>query len=280
MPPPPGIPTPPGTSPTSPCWAVCRGRPSRWTSYCQDASGNPASPCTAQDLISYPIGELQEGTPYTIQIQARGADGTQSRELFGAFTTLTSPRSVTEANVALIASESSRCAAMGGDLYTSPSVRGQVPVPAGSTLVFEGCYRVANSSCIDAFLPPSGNKVIKCVDDITNLLHSLAPPGRGPVISSMEGTTTTTTTTGGIAPAYAPTPVMEPVNWCVEEPVECIEVIGTAAEAGAVVAEAVGAAATASFLVVAAAGIGLGLALGVLLAILWNPHAGRHREPD
>src|SRR5262249_53511376 len=146
------------------------------------------------------------------------------------------------------------------------SVHGQVSIPAGSTLVFEGCYRVANSSCIDAFLPPSGNKGIKCVDDITNLLYSVAPPGRGPVISSMEGNTT-----GGIAPAYVPTPVMEPINWCVEEPVECIEVIETAAEAGAVVAEAAGAAAVASFLVVAAAGIGLGLALGVLLAILWNP---------
>jgi len=228
--------------------------------YCQDASRNPASPCTAQDLISYSIGELDEGTPYMIQIKALAADGTQSRELSGTFTTLTSPRVVPEATVALISSESSRCAAMGGSFYVSPSVRGRVSIPSGSTQIFDGCYKVANSSCIDAFLPPSGNKVIKCVDDITNLLYSVAPPGRGPVISSMEGIT------DGIAPAFVPTPVMEPINWCVEEPVECVEVIETAAEAAAVVAEAAGAAAVASFLVVAAEGIGLGLALGVLLA--------------
>ena len=93
----------------------------------------------------------------------------------------------------------------------TPSVRGQVPIPAGSTQIFDGCYKVANSSCIDAFLPPSGNKVIKCVDDITSLLHSVAP-SRGPVISSMEAFT----------PTLVPTPVMEPINWCVEEPVECV----------------------------------------------------------
>src|SRR5262249_55605663 len=32
--------------------------------YCQDAAGNPASPCTAQDVISYPIEPLEAGTPY------------------------------------------------------------------------------------------------------------------------------------------------------------------------------------------------------------------------
>lgn len=217
-------------------------------------------------MISYPIGELDEGTPYAIQIQALRADGTQARELSGTFTTLISPRVVPEATVALISSESSRCAAMGGSFYTSPSVRGQVPVPAGSKYIFDGCYSVANSSCFDTVLPTSGNTILKCADDITNLLYSVAPPGRGPVISSMEGPTT-----GGIAPAFVPSPVMEPVRWCVEDPLDCVEVIETAAEAGAVVAEAAGAAATASFLVVAAAGIGVGLALGVLLAILWNP---------
>jgi len=237
--------------------------------YCQDASGNPTSPCTAQDVISYPIGELAEGTPYTLKIQALSADGTQSRELSGTFTTLSSPRVVPEATVALISTESSRCAMLGGSFYTSPSVRGQVPVPADSTQKFDGCYKATNTSCFGAARPPSNNQVLKCADDITHVLYSVAPPGRGPVISAMEGTTTTTT--GGIAPAYVPTPVMEPVHWCVEDPIECVEIIETAAEAGAVVAEAAGAAAVASFLVVAAAGIGLGLALGVLLAILWNP---------
>jgi hypothetical protein len=197
--------------------------------------------------------------PYTIQIKALAAGGTPSRELSGTFTTLTSPRVVPEATVALISSESSRCAAMGGSFYLSPSVRGRVPIPSGSTQKFDGCYSVANSSCIDTVLPPSGNKVIKCVDDITKLLYSVAPPGRGPVISSMEA----------VPPTFVPSPVMEPINWCVEQPVECVEVIETAAEAGAVVAEAAWAAAVASFLVVAAEGIGLGLALGVLLAILF-----------
>jgi chitodextrinase len=226
--------------------------------YCQDANGNPASPCTARDVISYPISDLDEGTPYTIQIKALRADGTQSRELSGTFTTLTTPRVVPEATAALIASESSRCVGMGGSFYVSPSARGRVSIPAGSTRKFDGCYRVVNSSCIGSS-PVAGNKVFKCGDDITHLLYSVAPPGRGPVISSMEAVT----------PAFVPSPVIEPIRWCAEEPVECVEVIETAAEAGAVVAEAVGAAAVASFLIVAAEGIGLGLVLGVLLAILF-----------
>src|SRR3989440_6370595 len=197
-----------------------------------------------------------------LQIRASAADGTQSRMLTSTFTTTTTPPVVPEATVALIASESSRCAAMGGSFYTSPSVRGQVTVPAGSEFKFDGCYHVTNSSCIGSS-PVSGNQVFKCTDDITNLLHSVAPGRRGPVISSMEGTT------GGIAPAFVPSPVVEPIRWCAEQPNECIEVIQTAAEAGEVVAEAVGAEAVASFLIVAAEAIGLGLALGVLLAILF-----------
>jgi hypothetical protein len=205
--------------------------------YCQDANGNPASPCTKQDVISYPIADLDQGTPYMIQIKGLRADGTQSRMLSGTFTTLTSPPVVPEATVALISSESSRCAAMGGSFYVSPSVRGRVPTPAGSTQIFDGCYRVANSSCIGSS-PVSGNQVFKCADDITHLLYSVAPPGRGPVISSMEAVT----------PALVPSPVMEPIRWCAEEPADCVEVIQTAAEAGEVVAEAVGAEAVACFL--------------------------------
>ena len=132
-----------------------------------------------------------------LQIRAAAADGTQSRILTSTFTTTTTPPVVPEATVALIASESSRCAAMGGSFYTSPSVRGQVTVPAGSKFIFDGCYHVTNSSCIGSS-PVSGNQVFKCTDDITSLLHSVAPGRRGPVISSMEGTT------GSIAPDGCP----------------------------------------------------------------------------
>jgi hypothetical protein len=225
--------------------------------YCQDAAGNPASPCTAQDVIGYPITGLDQGTPYMVQIRASAADGTQSRMLTSTFTTTTTPPVVPEATVAQISTESSRCAGMGGDFYTSASVRGRVSIPAGSTQLFDGCYKAANTSCLDAFLPPSGSKIIKCADDITRLLHSVAPPG-GPVISSVSAAT-----------SLVPSPVMEPINWCVEEPIECVEIIGEAGEVVAVVAEAATASAVASFLVVAAEGIGLGLALGVLWAVLF-----------
>ncbi len=180
--------------------------------YCQDADGKPASPCTAQDVISYPITGLDQGTPYMLQIRASAADGTQSRMLTGTFTTTTTPPLVPQATVAQISTDSSRCAGMGGDFYTSASVRGRVSIPAGSTQLFDGCYKAANTGCFDAFLPPSGNKIIKCADDITRLLHSVAPPG-GPVISSVDAATT----------SLVPTPVMEPINWCVEEPLECVE---------------------------------------------------------
>src|SRR5205085_1742479 len=82
------------------------------------------SPCTAQDVISYPITGLDQGTPYMLQIRAAAADGTQSRILTSTFTTTTTPPVVPEATVALIASESSRCAARGGSFYTSPGRRG------------------------------------------------------------------------------------------------------------------------------------------------------------
>jgi hypothetical protein len=238
--------------------------------YCRDASGNPASPCTADDLVSYQFGELEAGTPYQVQIRALGADGTQSRELSATFTTLAGAPAVARAAVELVASESSRCAMMGGSFYTSPSVRGQVPVPADSTQLFDGCYKATNTSCFDSALPTTGNKVLTCADDITHVLYAVAPPGRGPVISAMEGTTT-----AALAPAYVPNPVMEPVNWCVESPVECVEIIADAAEAGALVAEEAGVAvAVASFIVVAAEGIGLGLVLGVLISLLWSSTVG------
>ena len=136
-------------------------------------------------------------------------------------------------------------------------------MPAGSTQLFPGCYRVANSSCIDDFLPPSGNSVIKCADDITRLLYAAAPPGRGPVISSMEAVAQAIR-----APALVPTPVLEPITWCLESPA-CITVVETAAEAVESVAIASTVEVVASFLVVAAEGIGLGIALFIILAILF-----------
>jgi hypothetical protein len=231
--------------------------------YCQDANGNPASPCTEQDVISYPVPDLDESTLYAIQIQGVAANGSPSRELSGTFTTLTSPRVVPAATVALITSESSQCAGSGGSFYLSPNARGRAPVPAGSTQLFPGCYRVANSSCIDDFLPPSGNSVIKCADDITRLLYAAAPPGRGPVISSMEAVAQAIR-----APALVPTPVLEPITWCLESPA-CITVVETAAEAVESVAIASTVEVVASFLVVAAEGIGLGIALFIILAILF-----------
>jgi len=225
-----------------------------------------ASPCTAESLIKLPIGELDPETPYQLQIAALRADGTQSRMLSGTFSTPPYAPVVAPETTQLIASEASRCAALGGDFYASPSVRGKVPVPAGSTQLFEGCYTVANTGCIDAFLPPSGNKIMKCVDDITNLLYAVSPPGRGPVISGMEGVPATR-----LAP---PDLLTEPITWCVDNVDTCTVIIETAVETASVAGEAAAAGASTSILVVAAAGIGIGIALGVLLAILFPTTIG------
>ena len=53
-------------------------------------------------MISYPVPDLDESTLYAIQIQGVAANGSPSRELSGTFTTLTSPRVVPAATVALI----------------------------------------------------------------------------------------------------------------------------------------------------------------------------------
>lgn len=238
--------------------------------FCQDAQGNPASPCTAQDVISYPTSDLDQDTPYTFQVQALAADGTVSRTLSTTFTTVAVPPTVPVATTALIASESSRCAAVGGDVYLSPSVRAQVALPVGATPRFDGCYTVLDSHCVDQARQAGGDQVITgCSDDVTRLLYSVAPPGRGPVISAMEGTTTTA---AGIRPAYATNPVKEAINWCfVEDPATCVTAVGTTAEAVAGVAAAGGAAAVGSLILAAALGVGLGLVLGTLATLLWPP---------
>jgi hypothetical protein len=236
--------------------------------HCVTAAGSPASPCTAQDMIRLAIGELDEATPYQVQIAALRADGTQSRMLSGTFTTPPASPIVPIETTQLIASEASRCAGLGGDFYASPSVRATVPVPAGSTQLFTGCYKVANTSCVDAFLPPSGNKVMKCVDDITRLLYAVAPPGRGPVISGMDGVPASPAT---LVPS--PEKLVEPITWCVNDET-CVMIIETAVETAEVAEIASAALAGTSILVVVGAGIGIGLVMGVLLSLVFQTPIG------
>ena len=226
--------------------------------YCTDINGNPASPCTAQDTITYPFSHLDQASPYNFQVQALAADGTPARELSTTFTTLTVPPVVPEATTALIASESSQCAALGGSLYVSPSQRGRVPLPAGSTELFTGCYTVPDHSCIDQYLPPSGDKHLDCADDVTRTLSAVAPPGHGPVISSLYDT--------AAAPAFSPTPVIdEAVAWCTHN-TACTTVVEKAEEVVAEEAIRLAAEATSSFFVV----VGEGILLGVSLALLYE----------
>ena len=231
--------------------------------YCQDANGNPAGPCTAQDVISFIIEPLDEGTPHTFRVEALRADGTTSRSISGSFTTTTSTPLVSADTRQMDASETSRCAAMGGDFYIAPSIRAGVAIPGGSTQIFDGCYKAANSSCIRGFLPPSGNKVINCSDDVTTLLTTVAPPGRGPIISSLESLASP----GVAKPAFAPSTLTEPITWCEEG--ACAVLLAAGEEAVEVSALATVAAAAATFIVVAAAGIGIGVALSALLAIFF-----------
>jgi hypothetical protein len=193
--------------------------------YCQDANGKPANPCTSQDVISYPIAPLEQETPYTFRVEAVRADGTTSRSLSGSFTTTASEDMVPAETTQLIASDSSRCAGMGGDLYVSPDARAGVPIPAGATQVFDGCYTVPDSSCMDAFLPPSGNKQLNCSDDVTELLSTLAPPGRGPVISSLDDVAANARRLAlpGVHTAN------EAITWCIHNDT-CTTVVETAAE--------------------------------------------------
>ncbi|MET8230616.1 fibronectin type III domain-containing protein [Micromonospora sp. NPDC005298] len=237
--------------------------------YCQDANGNPASPCTAQSVVKYEINDLAEGDPYALRIEAFGADGTLSRELSGTFTTLTNPPLVPEATVALIGSESSQCAARGGSVYVSPSQRGRVPIPAGSTELFTGCYLVPDHSCIDKYLPVSGDKKVDCSDDVTRLVFSVAPAGHGPVISSMDGIGASTTPL-----AVDPTDLLvETVTWCHED-LLCTVVIEGAVEVAAMSAASASAAAGISWLLVIGGGLLLGITLLALYEILFPSPIG------
>ncbi|MEU1744738.1 fibronectin type III domain-containing protein [Micromonospora arida] len=224
---------------------------------CVDGNGNAANPCTADSVITFPIEPLEEYTPYEFRVEALRADGTVARELSGDFTTMVHVDEVSPATTQTTASETSQCAGAGGDFYIAASSRSTVPVPAGSTEVFLGCYRAANSSCLDAFLPPSGEKLLDCADNITDMLFAVAPSGRGPVISSVDVTQARLLVPGPVAP----------IAWCASG--ACATLLAPIAETVEVVAAAQVAAAGTSWIVVGAAGIGIGVVLGVLLAILF-----------
>lgn len=237
---------------------------------CQDAAGAAAAPCTAQDVIGFPVTPLEQETSYTLRVEAVRADGTTDRTLSATFTTGAGPEVVPAATAAEIASESSQCAGRGGTFYASPTARAHVTPPAGATQLFPGCYRAANSSCIDAFLPPSATKLLDCADDLTHLLLQLAPTGHGPVISSFEGVLD-----GTIAPPIPiPTqrPPLEPITWCVNG--GCTTVLETAEEAAGTLAEVEAAGAVAAPLLVIGAKVFVALAVIEVLEIAFAEELG------
>ncbi|MFD6562712.1 fibronectin type III domain-containing protein [Micromonospora profundi] len=230
---------------------------------CVDGNGNVAYPCTADSVIKLPIEPLEEYTSYAFRVEALRADGTVARELAGDFTTMVHVDEVSAATTQTTASEASQCAGAGGDFYIAASSRATVPVPAGSTEVFLGCYRASDSSCLDAFLPPSGEKLLDCADSITNMLFAVAPTGRGPVIASVDATPQARLLVPGAT---------APIAWCASG--ACATLLAPIAETVEVVALAPAAAAGTSWIVVGAAGIGIGVVLGVLLAILFPSTIG------
>jgi hypothetical protein len=240
--------------------------------YCHDANGHPVSPCMAQHVIKFPIRTLEDNTPYTFWLEALHADRTRSRTLTGSFTTTIGPALVQPETTQLIASESSRCAGMGGKLYVPPSGRAGVPIPAGSTQVFEGCYTVQNHSCVDAFLPPSGTKLLKCADDLTRLLSTVAPAGRGPVISSLNDALNEPGTPAfGQSVQFEVGTLFQPITWCIHEEA-CVFVVVNAPRALELVSLAQNggpALASASPVVVVVGGIAVGFAIGAILDIIF-----------
>src|SRR6266508_801944 len=102
------------------------------------------------------------------------------------------------------------------------------------------------------FLPPSGNKLLNCADDITRLATAVAPAGRGPVISSLDGVVdySAAAPAATAGPRFDPVkPLVESVTWCVHNEA-CTIVLEAAAEVVAQEAVAVAAEATVSWLVV------------------------------
>ncbi|MGW0632747.1 NucA/NucB deoxyribonuclease domain-containing protein [Streptomyces sp. NPDC002758] len=231
--------------------------------YCQDAEGNPADPCTAESVIKYPIEPLDALTSHTLRIDAIREDGTKWRDFSGEFTTTAAAPPVPEEVTQQVSSEGLQCAAQGGDFYIAESVRGSVTLPAGTTQVFPGCYNAADASCIEKYLPPDGNKKLDCSDDVTELLESVAPPGHGPSISSLSGST------GGMQALFDPGNLVQPITWCAQNTPTCTLLLAPPAVAAETAAASSIAAAVASWVVVTIVGIGIGIVLGVLLAILF-----------
>jgi hypothetical protein len=232
-------------------------------SFCQDASGEPADPCTAEHTIFYPVAPLESATGYELKIEALDADGQVARTLSGQFETLTVEPDVPYVLTQKTASEASQCAGRGGDFYVTLSLRGDVPVPEGSTELFPGCYIVADATCIDSYLPTDGNHEVDCSDDITDLFHAVAPPGGGPVISHLGAASETR---------------VGPVAWCIQG--ACASVLAPPDEAQKVLQEAAriieqeAQRLAIRWIVVGTTGtIGVGVALGVVVAILWPPTA-------
>ncbi|WP_330342576.1 fibronectin type III domain-containing protein [Streptomyces sp. NBC_00557] len=221
-----------------------------------------ADPCTADSVIKYTIEPLESSTPYSLRIDAMREDGSKRRDFSGDFTTKDVAPAIPEEVTQQVTSEASQCAAQGGDFYVAESMRSVVKVPGGSTEVFPGCYAVANASCIHKYMPPEKNQKLDCSDDVTRLLHDLASPGGGPVLSSLSGAT------GGVQPLLDPGTLVEPVVWCEENTPTCAlllappVVVGEAAAAASVLATAV------FWVVVIAAAIAIGTTLGALWAIL------------
>nr|WP_230859990.1 fibronectin type III domain-containing protein [Actinoplanes aureus] len=229
----------------------------------------PLDTYCAAELCSFVIEPLEAGTPYTFRVDAIRPDGEVGRSLNGTFRTTAVERSVSPEITQMNASESTRCAAGGGDFYLSTDVRGSVQIPEGSSQVFDGCYRAPDSSCIDDFLPPTDDaEVAECEDDVTRTLYASAPPGRGPVISSIDDLPSTAS-----EPRLLLAGPVAPVAWCLSSGA-CTILLAPAAQAAEATAVAAGAGALGSFLVVAAAGIGIGIVLGLLLAILFPSPIG------
>ncbi|MFF9624959.1 fibronectin type III domain-containing protein [Streptomyces griseosporeus] len=232
--------------------------------YCQNTDGTPADPCTAQSVVRYPIEPLDALTSHTFRVEAVREDGGKWREFAGQFTTSAAEPSVPEDVTQKVSSEGLQCAAQGGDFYIAESVRRSVTLPAGATQVFPGCYNAADASCVEKYLPLEGNKKIDCDDDVTRLLESVAPPGRGPSISSLSGGTG-----GGIRALFDPGNLVQPITWCAQNTPTCTLVLAPPAVAAETAAASSIAAAVAGWVVVTLVGIGIGIVLGVLLAILF-----------
>ncbi|MBQ0982564.1 fibronectin type III domain-containing protein [Micromonospora sp. M61] len=229
--------------------------------YCVDAAGNPANPCTAQDVIEFTIEPLEAATSYTLRVDAIQEDGTPWRDFSGGFTTDTVAPAVPQEVTQQTSSDSSQCAAQGGDFYIAESVRSSVTVPEGSTQVFPGCYTAADASCVEDHMPPDEDEKFDCSDDVTEMLHDLASPGGGPALSPLSSSTSE------VKPLYDPGNPIQPVVWCLESRA-CTLLLAPPATAAATVATSSVVAAVIYWIAVIAGAIVVGVALGLIWAII------------